>query len=44
MDAEYLALYRGARRGRVTITAVYRYCVNDKCADSMLWETTVQVS
>ena len=44
MDDEYFAVYRGLRSGQVTITAIYRYCVNDRCADSMLWETTVQVT
>ena len=44
MDADYFAVYRGVRGGRVTITATYRYCVNGKCADSMLWETKVQVT
>lgn len=44
MDADYFAVYRGVRSGRVTITAVYRYCPSGKCADSMLWETTVQVT
>lgn len=44
MDADYFAVYQAVRSGGVTITATYRYCVNGKCADSMLWETTVQVT
>jgi hypothetical protein len=44
IDSDYFALYQGVRSGRVTITATYRYCFNDKCVDSMLWETTAVVS
>ena len=44
IDTDLFAAYRGVHGGRVTITAIYRYCFNGKCADSMLWETTVQVT
>lgn len=40
---DYVAVYRGLRSGRVTMTALYRTCFNARCNDTFQWEVTVQV-
>lgn len=43
ISGDYIAVYRGIRRGRVNISALYRYCSNGNCEDSLRWEAAVQV-
>ena len=40
---DYVATYRGVRGGTVTISALYRTCLNGKCVDTLRWEAVVQV-
>ena len=41
---DYFGVYRGVRSGRVDISALWRYCANGSCDDSLRWEVTVEVS
>ena len=40
---DYVAIYRGARRGIVTVSALYRVCISNGCIDTSRWEAFVQV-
>lgn len=41
---DYVAVYRAVRTGRVDINALWRYCSDGQCADSVRWEATVVVT
>jgi hypothetical protein len=43
ITGDYIAVYRGIRSGRASISALWRYCFNGNCNDSLRWEATVQV-